>query len=104
MSGSAFGPSGHPTTPGALQGLAQVAAARKQLREARELFQQSLEMYERILGPTHPDVRDVLLDLAALLRTAHRGSEARGSLHASAATFRHPCTAYPSMRWRGDKM
>jgi len=60
-----------------LQGLARVAAARRRFDEARELFQQSLEMDERVLGPTHPDVREVLLDLAALLQTAHRGSEAR---------------------------
>ena len=70
-------PSDNPAVAGAFHGLAQTAAARHQLAQARELFQQSLEMYERMLGPTHPDIRDVLLDLAALLRTAHRGREAR---------------------------
>ena len=76
-SGQRLWPAGHMTTAGALQGLARVAAARKRFDEARELFQQSLEMDERVLGPTHPDVREVLLDLAALLQTAHRGREAR---------------------------
>ena len=84
--GQRLWPDGHTTTAGALQDLARVAAARKRcgekstnerFDEARELFQQSLAMDVRLLGPTHPDVREVLLDLAALLQAAHRGREAR---------------------------
>jgi tetratricopeptide (TPR) repeat protein len=70
-------PDGHATTAGALHGLARIAAARNQFAEARELFHQSLDLYERVLGPTHPDVREVLLDLVVLLRADHRGREVR---------------------------
>jgi tetratricopeptide (TPR) repeat protein len=77
QSGRRIWPNGHPTTAGALQLLARTIAARKELGEAGKLLQQAIDMDERVLGPTHPDVRELLLDLAAVLRTAHRGREAR---------------------------
>jgi tetratricopeptide (TPR) repeat protein len=70
-------PDGHSTTGGSLHGLARTAAARNQFAEARGLFYRCLDVYEQVLGPTHPDVRAVLLDLEDLLRAAHHRGEAR---------------------------
>ncbi len=44
--------------------------------EAEPLYQQSLTIYEKALGPEHPDVAKSLENYAALLRETGRADEA----------------------------
>jgi tetratricopeptide (TPR) repeat protein len=75
--GERIWPDGHAATAAALQGLARTFARRRRAEEAITLIRQGLSIDERVLGPKHPDVRELLLDLTALLRRTHRHREAR---------------------------
>jgi tetratricopeptide (TPR) repeat protein len=75
--GNRLWPAGHPVVGGALQGLARVAVAENRLGEARQRFEQSLDLFEQLLGPKHVEVQNVLLDLLGLLHATHKNREAR---------------------------
>lgn len=68
-----------PDHPGAALGLnkllGQIYARQGKYAQAEPLYQRALAIYEKTLGPQHPDVADVLEDYARLLRETGRNEE-----------------------------
>ena len=59
-----------------LNNLALLYIAQGKYAEAEPLYQRSLAIWERALGPEHPNVASSLENYAALLRQAARADEA----------------------------
>lgn len=59
-----------------LNNLAQVYAAEKRYADAGKVFARAIGIWERTLGPAHPDLAGCLLNYAAVLRKLHRAKEA----------------------------
>ena len=59
-----------------LSGLALPYQAQGNYAEAEPLYRRSLTIYEKVLGPEHPDVATSLANYAALLRKTGRADEA----------------------------
>ncbi len=59
-----------------LNNLAELYQARGHYAEAEPLYERSLAIQEKVLGPEHPDVATSLENYAALLRETARADEA----------------------------
>ncbi len=59
-----------------LNNLAELYHAQGKYPEAEPLYQRALAIWEKALGPEHPNVATVLENYAALLRQMNRNSEA----------------------------
>ncbi len=59
-----------------LNNLALLSDAQGHDAEAEPLYQRSLTIFEKVLGPEHPDVATSLETYAALLRQTARADEA----------------------------
>jgi tetratricopeptide (TPR) repeat protein len=59
-----------------INNLAELRRAQGRYAEAEPLYQRSLEIWERTLGPEHPSVAQGLENYAALLRAMGRVAEA----------------------------
>ncbi len=77
----------HPAVATSLNGLALLYQAQGKYAEAERLFERSLAIWEKALGPEHPKVATSLENYAALLRKAGRITEA-DRLDARAKTIR----------------
>ncbi len=62
--------------PASLNNLAQLYHAQGKYAEAEPLFQRSLAIWEKALGPEHSDVATTLENYAALLRQTARADKA----------------------------
>ncbi len=62
--------------PASLNNLAQLYHAQGKDAEAEPLYQRSLAIREKALGPEHPDVATSLENYAALLRQTARADQA----------------------------
>ncbi len=60
-----------------LNNLANLYQAQGHYAEAEPLYQRALAIWEKTLGPDHPDVATSLENYAALLRETGRGEEAK---------------------------
>ncbi len=70
-----------------LNNLAGLYEAQSHYAEAEPLYQRSLAILEKALGPEHTDVATTLENYAALLRETARGDEAE-SMEARAKSIR----------------
>ena len=70
-----------------LGGVAALYQAQGRYAEAEPLYQRSLAIREKALGPEHPDVATSLENYAALLRATGRSAEA-GKMEARAKEIR----------------
>ncbi len=70
-----------------LGGVAALYHAQGRYAEAEPLYQRSLAIWEKALGPEHPDVATSLENYAALLRETARANEAE-KLEARAEAIR----------------
>jgi tetratricopeptide repeat protein len=68
----------HRSVASSLSYLAECVSAQDNRAEAESLFNRSLAIREKTLGPNHPDVAASLESYAILLRKTNRASEATG--------------------------
>ncbi|MGI9167142.1 MAG: tetratricopeptide repeat protein, partial [Pyrinomonadaceae bacterium] len=66
----------HPDVAMTLNNMAVLFKSQKKYDEAERLYQRSLSIFERALGPTHPRVATCLKNYAKLLRKNKRIAEA----------------------------
>ncbi len=62
--------------PASLNNLAEIYRAQGKYAEAEPLYQRSLAIREKALGPEHPDVATSLENYAAILRQTARADQA----------------------------
>ena len=70
-----------------INNLAQIYSFEGRYAEAEKLYVRAIGIWERALGPAHPDVAGCLLNYASVLRKVHRKKEA-GQLEARARESR----------------